>query len=81
MKPELSAELVAARLLELRGLHVPEDLTEARARLARETPRTREPFEVAVARQLEELRALCELARHLHQEPAQVTKTSVIDGG
>jgi hypothetical protein len=42
-----------------------EHLDEARARLERERPEPDEPFERGVARRLDELRALCELARHL----------------
>jgi hypothetical protein len=53
-----------ARLREVARL---ERDDEARARLARERPRRDEAFEQAVARRLRELRALCEVARHLHQ--------------
>ena len=58
---------VAARLARLRALYVPETDTAARSRLARERPRVTEPFEAAVARRLGELRALSELANHLHR--------------
>ncbi len=58
---------VAARLSKLRAWYRPETLVEGRARLQRERAVVSEPFEVAVARRLRELRALCELARHLHQ--------------
>jgi hypothetical protein len=57
---------VAARLAELRARYVPERLEDAVRRLARERPSVREPFERRAARALGELRALCELARHLH---------------
>jgi hypothetical protein len=56
---------IRARLAKLRGLCVPETIDEARDRLEREA-RIEEPFAKAVARRLEELRALCELADHLH---------------
>ena len=65
MRPELSPAAVAARLAELRVLHRPEPLAEARRRLECERPRPRAPFERAVAANLAELRALCELARYL----------------
>lgn len=66
MSRDLDAATVAARLDALRAHYVPECVAEARARLARERPvGPREPFERAVARRLVELRALCELARHL----------------
>jgi hypothetical protein len=58
--------LVAQRLAELRQLYVAETIDEARLRLARERPRDRADFALSVARALEELRALCELARYLH---------------
>lgn len=58
---------VAGRLARLRMLYVPETDAAARARLSRERPPVNEPFEVAVARRLRELRALCELADYLHR--------------
>jgi hypothetical protein len=58
---------VAERLARLRALYVPEGDQEARRRLARETPGSTEPFARAVARRLEELRALSDLANHLHR--------------
>ena len=58
---------VAGRLAELRARYVPERDADARERLARERPVTKESFEVAVQRRLRELRALCELARHLRR--------------
>jgi hypothetical protein len=42
------------------------DEEEARERMT-PPPAVDEPFERAVARRLEELRALCELTRHLHR--------------
>ncbi len=66
MVTDLTVAAVAARLRELRRLYVPEGIAAARERLARERPPAAEPFTVAVARSLAELRALCELARHLH---------------
>lgn len=62
---ELRPEDVAARLAELRALYVPETVEEARLRLERERPKLEEPFEQAVARRLRELRAICELVRHV----------------
>jgi hypothetical protein len=66
MSRELDPTTVAARLQMLRASYAPETLYEARLRLAREQPSAREPLERAAARRLAELRALCELARHLH---------------
>ena len=66
MTAELTAAAVASRLEELRRLYVPERIEAARERLARERPVHAEPFALAVARSLAELRALCELAQHLH---------------
>jgi hypothetical protein len=63
---ELDPRVVAARLEELRAAYVAETIEEARARFAREAVRV-EPFETAVERRLAELRALDELARHLHR--------------
>jgi hypothetical protein len=74
MASEPSATQVLARLAELRRLYSPERLEDARQRLAAERPRRSEPFEVAVARSLEELRALCELTKYLHRaEPRDPT--------
>lgn len=67
MSRELDPEAIAARLDALRASYVPEHIDEARARLARERPQAEEPFALAVARRLDELRALCELARHLRR--------------
>lgn len=58
---------VAERLTLLRATFVAETDAEARARLVRQTPRSVESFEVGVARRLHELRALDDLARHLHR--------------
>jgi hypothetical protein len=58
-------EDIAARLAVLRALYVPESIEEARLRLERERPDVEEPFEQAVARRLRELRAICELVRHV----------------
>jgi hypothetical protein len=60
---------VAERLEALRGLYVAETDREARARLARERPRSDRPFPVLVAARLHELRALCDLAAHLQRAP------------
>ena len=56
---------VVARLEELRARYVPETIDAARLRLAREVPATFEPFERTVENRLDELRALCDLTRHL----------------
>jgi hypothetical protein len=61
---------VANRLETLRTLYVAETDQEARARLSRERPRAAAPFPVQVAARLEELRALCDLAAHLHRAPS-----------
>lgn len=67
MADELDPRLVAERLSELRRLFVAETVEEARGRLAREQPPQRqESLEQMAQRSLEELRALCELARVLH---------------
>jgi hypothetical protein len=64
---ELRPEDVAARLMRLRELCVPESVEEARLRLEAERPQPvgDEPFEQAVARRLRELRALCDLVEHV----------------
>ncbi len=72
MSGTLDPAAVARRLDELRRLYVPETRDEARARMERDRPNERRPastgadFAKAVARRLEELRALCELTRVLH---------------
>lgn len=58
---------VASRLVELGTLYVPEADVDVRRRLTSEQPSATEPFAKAVARRLEELRALCELTSHLHR--------------
>jgi hypothetical protein len=63
---DLSARTVAARLAWLRDSYVPDDAIAARLRLEDPAGRRSEPFARAVARRLAELRALCELADHLH---------------
>jgi hypothetical protein len=57
---------VSGRLQQLRVGFVPEQDADARARLAAERPVRAEDFSTAVGRRLCELRALCDLARHLH---------------
>lgn len=54
------------RLRALRELYVAERDVDARARLARERPPERRSFAELVAERLRELRALQELAAHLH---------------
>jgi predicted component of type VI protein secretion system len=61
----MSPEAVARRLQQLSELYVPETVEEARVRFDAERPRRQEDFNSAVARRLEELRALCELTRAL----------------
>jgi len=59
---------VAERLQLLRSLARVESDVEARARLAREQPvALARPFAELASGRLRELRALCELARHLHR--------------
>jgi hypothetical protein len=58
---------VAERLKQLAAIFVAERDAEARARLQREADALTEPFAVAVARRLEELRALSELSDYLHR--------------
>ena len=65
MKADLDAGSVAARLAELRAVYAPERVAVAQERLACERPADPETFEARAARSLAELRALCELARHL----------------
>lgn len=67
MTAELRAEDVAARLATLRACYVAESVDEATRRLAADRPPVIEPFADAVHRRLVELRALCDLARHLHR--------------
>lgn len=65
MPRELATSDVAARLAALAARYVPETVAEGRARLRRELLAS-DAFATAVARRLEELRALDELARYLH---------------
>jgi hypothetical protein len=58
---------VEQRLARLRALYVPERDEDARRRLAQERPSSAESFATAVARRLEKLHALRELANHLHR--------------
>ena len=67
MKPDLRPEVVARRLAALRACYVAESVTSATRRLAAERPPIIEPFSEGVHRRLGELRALCELARHVHR--------------
>jgi hypothetical protein len=62
---ELRPEDVVARLAELRACYRAETVEEARLRLERERPVDDEPFDRAVARRLDELRALCDLVAHV----------------
>lgn len=65
MKRELDPALVAERLAALAALYVPETVVEGRARLRAEAMAP-DAFASAVARRLDELRALDELTRYLH---------------
>jgi len=66
--PPLVPPGVDDRLNQLRALCVLESDAAARARLERERPTpSPPPFVVAVVARLRELRALDELARHLHR--------------
>jgi hypothetical protein len=67
MRAELDPRSVAARLAELRTAYVPETIDDGQRRLAREQPRSQASIAEVAARSLSELRALCELARVLHQ--------------
>lgn len=58
---------VAERMAHLRAIDVPESDGEARRRLESEARASVEPFAVAVARRLEELRALSHLSSYLHR--------------
>jgi hypothetical protein len=65
MRRELDPNVVARRLASLAAVYVPETVEEGRARLRAEAL-SRDAFATAVARRLEELRALDELGRYLH---------------
>ena len=65
MKRELTPVAVAKRLEVLATTYVPESVDAARARLRREALAD-DVFALNVARRLEELRALDELTRYLH---------------
>ncbi len=67
MARDLDPHVVAAHLAELRDLYVPETVVDGAARLAREVPPSTESFDERVARNLGELRALCDLTRYLGQ--------------
>ncbi len=58
---------VAERLQRLRALYIPERDVDARQRLADEARAAAAPFAIAVARRLEELRALSDLTTYLHR--------------
>lgn len=63
---DLDARDVATRLDELAALYVPETVSEGRARLRTDAMHP-DAFATAVQRRLDELRALDDLARYLHQ--------------
>jgi hypothetical protein len=58
---------VAERLEGLRATYVPEGDANAGRRPAAQPDAAAEAFAAGVARRLEELRALCDLAQHLHR--------------
>ncbi len=66
-RPGAPPQGVAERLSRLGTLYVPERDSDARSRLAAETPTSNASFAIAVARRLAELRALCDLANHLRR--------------
>jgi hypothetical protein len=59
---------VAERLEGPRTTYVQESAPDARRCLSGEPDAAAEAFAAGVARRLEELRALCELANHLHRQ-------------
>jgi hypothetical protein len=59
---------VAERLERLRTLYVSESAADVRQRLASSTRAHEVPFATAAARRLEELRALFDLANHVHRQ-------------
>lgn len=65
MAHDLDPALVAQRLARLAALYEPETVSEGRARLRAEAL-SPDAFASAVARRLDELRALDELTRYLH---------------
>ena len=65
MARDLDPAVVAARLATLAALYVPETVEEGRARL-RADELAPDAFAAAVARRLDELRALDDLTRYLH---------------
>jgi hypothetical protein len=73
MSRDLDPSKVAHRLAGLRAGYVAEDVDEGRRRLALERPSGDESFAQGAARRLAELRALCELADHLHRGPSRGT--------
>lgn len=68
MARELDPEAVARRLGALSAMFVAETAAEGRARLAAEAAAP-SAFASGVARRLDELRALDDLTRYLHQGP------------
>jgi len=65
MKPDTSSDAVARRLAALARRYVPETVEAGRARLRAEAMAP-DAIASTVARRLEELRALDDLARYLH---------------
>ena len=65
MARDLDVSAVAQRLAVLASLYVPETVEEGRARL-RAADSAPHAFATAVARRLDELRALDDLTRYLH---------------
>lgn len=89
MSDLLDPRLAVERLAELRRSFVAETVEAARERLAREQPRSTLSFAQIAQRSLDELRALCELARTLHAVPrpppvavaVETPRTARGDGG
>ena len=66
MKADLDPAVVAARLAELAASYVPETAEAGRVRL-RDEALAPDAIATTVERRLEELRALDDLARYLHE--------------
>jgi hypothetical protein len=67
MRPRLDPDAVARRLAWLAACYVPETIEEGRNRLRREAM-SPDAFASNVARRLDELRALDDMTRYLHNQ-------------
>lgn len=74
MRRDPDPSVVARRLAELAAIYVPETVEAGRARL-RADVMSSDAFATAVARRLDELRALDELTRYLHATTISATRT------